>query len=294
MALTEGSPTVASAVWLLLFCWAAHFIAWRNNYYRLPNFPVSFLLPARYTLTAFVIYLAGTATIAPLLYLAIVYFREGSLAHSLSLHHLPAFYQTLLQMLFITLLFFVFVFYLFSLPKEVVSYLFSGNPKGKIFDNLWKNWQLGALTWMLSYPLVVFIGLIINALLESFFGKQEVHQVAVDQLKKTIDTPLLFSSLSFLVIFIVPFLEELLFRGFLQTYLRQKWGSIKSIFVSALFFAFFHFSKRQSLGNIELIVSLFILGSYLGFLYERQRTLWAPIGLHMTFNAISVIAIIVK
>ncbi|MBI3211827.1 MAG: CPBP family intramembrane metalloprotease [Simkania negevensis] len=50
----------------------------------------------------------------------------------------------------------------------------------------------------------------------------------------------------------------------------------------------FHLSSSQGVGNI----SLFIFALYLGFLYEKQCSLFASIALHMTFNSISVIRIL--
>ena len=62
--------------------------------------------------------------------------------------------------------------------------------------------------------------------------------------------------------------------------------------IASLIFAAFHFSTSQGLNNIELLVSLFVLSCFLGFLYERQESLLASMALHATFNAISILAIL--
>jgi membrane protease YdiL (CAAX protease family) len=103
--------------------------------------------------------------------------------------------------------------------------------------------------------------------------------------------PWLFWSSVILIVTLVPFLEEVLFRGFLQTWLRRVVGVSGAIWLTALTFALFHFSTSQGADNVELISSLFVLGCFLSFLRERQRSLWAPIGLHAAFNAISILMI---
>src|SRR3989304_2390656 len=64
------------------------------------------------------------------------------------------------------------------------------------------------------------------------------------------------------------------------------------IFLAGLCFALFHLAPSQGLGNISLIVSLFAFSCYLGFIYEKRGSLFASIGLHMTFNAVSTFRIL--
>jgi uncharacterized protein len=67
-----------------------------------------------------------------------------------------------------------------------------------------------------------------------------------------------------------------------------------SILLASLIFAFFHFSYSQGIDNIEVITSLFVFSCFLGFVYERQQSLWASVGLHALFNAISVVLIVLE
>lgn len=123
------------------------------------------------------------------------------------------------------------------------------------------------------------------------WGKYGVQQLAVQELERDFEHPVLFVLMAITVTTIVPFVEELLFRGFMQNWLRKYIGRGRAIFLTAFIFACFHYSHGQGIGNFELIISLFSLSLFLGYIYERQQTLWASIGLHSTFNAISVIAI---
>lgn len=155
-----------------------------------------------------------------------------------------------------------------------------------------RDFLIGACAWIISYPLVIFIGQLIAIFVLFEFPSGPVDQVAVKFLKATMEYPLLFSVTAFLIIFVVPIMEELLFRGYLQTWLKQQVGVYYAIFLTSVIFASFHFSISQGISNIELLSSLFILSCFLGFLYERQQSLVASIGLHVTFNFISVIAIL--
>ena len=80
-----------------------------------------------------------------------------------------------------------------------------------------------------------------------------------------------------------PLLEEILFRGLLQSmfrrYLRSPWGGV---LISSAIFALFH------LGTPQNIPALFVLGVVLGYNYERCGRLWPPILIHMLFNGVTI------
>lgn len=152
---------------------------------------------------------------------------------------------------------------------------------------------LGAFTWLLAAPLVLLWSEGIKQLL-LFWGVPPTDQSAVQALKDAFDNPFLFWSLTAFIVTVVPFVEEILFRGFLQNSLRPYLGKVGTTLIVAAIFAFFHFAPDQGLSNATILSSLYILALFLGFLMEKTRTLWAPIGLHMTFNAISVMMLILQ
>lgn len=153
------------------------------------------------------------------------------------------------------------------------------------------NIKLGALTWLLAYPCVLLIYGVFGQIAEYLYGKHEIEQLALLQLKALMKTPLLFCFAAFIVVVIIPFIEELCFRGFLQRYLKQKMGRTIAILLTSLIFSMLHYSKSQGISNIELIPSLFVLSCFLGFLYERQNNLFACYGLHALFNGITAFAL---
>lgn len=151
-----------------------------------------------------------------------------------------------------------------------------------------RNFGLGALTWSIAFPLVAIINYGSESLISWFTSQGPHEQVAVRIIKdhhgSSLQIILVLSSVAVLI----PIVEEILFRGFLQSYLRRRFGVWSSIAISSLCFSLFHFSWSQSWSNVTILLSLSVLGLFLGYLYERQRSLWAPIGLHMTFNIISL------
>jgi membrane protease YdiL (CAAX protease family) len=158
-------------------------------------------------------------------------------------------------------------------------------------DNCLYNLAFGFVTWFISYPCMAFIGFSMQMATDALFHKSELDQLAVRQLKAAADEPLLFVISALCVICLVPFVEELLFRGLLQGFFKRKLSPYKAIATTSCFFALAHYSFSQGIANVELLASLFILSLFLGYLKERQQTLWAPIGLHAVFNAVGVLRI---
>lgn len=175
---------------------------------------------------------------------------------------------------------------LYIRPKQDIWQRFYIDRLG--FSNFFK----GGLTWLISFPLAAIVNEISDFFVTYFFGPLIYEQDAVKFVKLAVNSPLaIFFALGSVIIF-APLVEEFLFRGCLQTYLRRFLGARSAIFCSGLIFAFFHISKDQGLGNIPLISSLLVLGMFLGFLYEKTSSLFASIGLHMTFNTISALSLI--
>jgi membrane protease YdiL (CAAX protease family) len=88
----------------------------------------------------------------------------------------------------------------------------------------------------------------------------------------------------FTAIVVVPFVEELVFRGMLQTllrsYIKRPWPAI---FVTSLVFIIFH-------ANPEHWLALFALSICLGYTYEKSGSLFRSVFVHALFNAMSVLA----
>ncbi|MFI5343063.1 MAG: CPBP family intramembrane glutamic endopeptidase [Chlamydiales bacterium] len=180
------------------------------------------------------------------------------------------------------------LFYFYYLSKDKQASIFGDNS-----TPWYRHFLIGAATWLIIFPLVLFWGEFVDILILLSLHRSPLEQQPVEMFRSVTSNPLLSLCMGLVIFGLVPFAEEFLFRGLLQSWFKTlldspKWG----IVLAALIFALFHYSHSQGVTNIQLLSSLFLLGCFLGFLYERQRSLWASIGLHSTFNAVSVLLII--
>jgi uncharacterized protein len=152
-----------------------------------------------------------------------------------------------------------------------------------------KDLLISAAAWVVSFPLVACVSQLLILFVYLVFHVYELpDQVAIKLMKLSFQQPLYFLINGISVVVFAPFVEEILFRGFLQSYLRRYFGVFPAIAIASILFAFLHYSAQQKLGNIPLLGSLFVFSCFLGFIYERQRSLFAPIFLHAIFNTLSV------
>lgn len=265
-----------------LFGFFTNWIAYKRHFYHFPP-PATLSLTAFQLLGVFAIYCGVMLLVAPILV---------SLLYTLSSPGTPSpavlnVFQGVLIGGMITLLFLFCRVY----AKQVTSKIwkdrtFSGS-KSVLMD-----FGLGMLTWFLSFPLATIAGQFFDLLIYLALGMENYEQVAVRYLRTTLNSPsqLVFALLT--IVFIAPCIEEFLFRGCLQNYFKTYVGAKPAILLSAAAFSLFHFSSSQGAGNFSLLPSLFIFACFLGFIYERQRSLFASIGLHLTFNLASSLRIL--
>lgn len=74
-----------------------------------------------------------------------------------------------------------------------------------------------------------------------------------------------------------PIIEELMFRGIIYNEFKNKFTNMKAILLTTTFFAIIHF-------NIFQMIYAFAIGFILMFVYEKYKTIKAPIILHMASN----------
>ena len=263
-------------------------IAKSKGFFSLPHLSARQIKRVRFqsVVIVFTIYLGMTMFIAPLLVHLIQAF------HSIfSRENLPFAILGWVQLLILLGIFLLF-------------YLYAKAQDPTLFKKIWKDWGIphpkpistdflmGMMTWLIAFPLVIVIGQLVDMLLYFFFQFANYEQVAVHYLKTTLTSPPMLAVAIFTILVAAPIIEEFLFRGCLQTFFKRFMPPQKAIMLSALSFALFHFSPSQGIGNISLVASLFTFALFLGFIYERQASLFASIGLHMTFNSVSTFRIL--
>lgn len=96
-------------------------------------------------------------------------------------------------------------------------------------------------------------------------------------------------ALAFCAVVGAPVLEEIIFRGMVQTALLQsrvivnRWTAIA---LTAVLFSAIH----SSVTTPHALPPLYLLGVGLGWTYERWGTLWTPIFVHAIFNTVNIAA----
>jgi membrane protease YdiL (CAAX protease family) len=169
-----------------------------------------------------------------------------------------------------------------------------------------KDFFAAFLNLLTVWPLITAAIILTAHFGELVWGREyqiQQHQ----QLKMITENPQLLSRILIVVtaVIIVPLLEEMLFRGLLQTTIRSYFeafhsllvaqetpdekrtidrnGAWPAIVISSVLFTLTH-------ANAGHWPALFVLGVCMGYAYEKSGSLFRPIFIHSFFNAISIIA----
>jgi CAAX protease family protein len=276
-----SEPYASYLISIVLFGVIAVFTLWvgkRKGFFLLVN-QGQFPFRPSFLLNFFFLYVGTVFLLAPLL--------ARLLRTFLSPLHTIAW----MQFLMLAILLGLFSLYGFSLNAPQFKRMWKDrtvrNPSPISHDFL-----IGIGAWAISFPLVSAVGQIADLFLYSAFQFHAYEQVAVRYLKMSLSSPEALTIALLTILFAAPIVEEFAFRGVLQNFCKCYMRPKLSIGISALVFAFFHFSMSQGLGNISLLLALFVFACFLGYVYERQASLFAPIALHMTFNAASTMQIL--
>ncbi len=88
------------------------------------------------------------------------------------------------------------------------------------------------------------------------------------------------------LVLLFPIIEEILFRGFIQSFLakrlHQRWFifSLANV-LSSILFVLAHFINRPPVCALAVLIPSLVFG----YIQERTNNLAAPIALHSTYNA---------
>lgn len=266
---------------LALLTFLTHWLAARRHFFTLPTPPKS-SAPSLFPLVllGFVLYLFFSLLLAPLM-AALLQKTFPNTSPVTLICTLQLFIMGLnaLSMIWLSLKFRAQILPLWKDPARAID-----SPLG--------DFGMGILTWLISFPAVILISKLCDLLIAYLFQVTEYEQAAVRFLKMMLSQPSLIIMAAISILILAPIIEEFLFRALLQTWLKRKLGTRAAVLLASSCFAAFHLSLSQGAGNISLFISLFVLGCYLGFIYEKQGSLFASIGLHVTFNAISTLRIL--
>jgi membrane protease YdiL (CAAX protease family) len=120
----------------------------------------------------------------------------------------------------------------------------------------------------------ILTGLVLPVPDESFLGWETMLNPS---------NPLSMAFLIGTIVILAPVGEEILFRGFLQTFLESAWRDVtKAVLFTSLFFAVIHF-------NPYWVVQIYLLGILLGYLTWRTGSILASIVFHILVNGTSLL-----
>lgn len=101
----------------------------------------------------------------------------------------------------------------------------------------------------------------------------------------------------FCVPVLVPFVEELLFRGALssvfESVLSPRASSVLFVVVSTFWFGLAHLQGAASVTDLLVVAWTATIGLVNCLLVLRQKTIWGAFGLHMAHNGITVLLMLI-
>lgn len=145
----------------------------------------------------------------------------------------------------------------------------------------------GLLAFLAAMPMVTGTSSLMALL--SRWLELDTPTVAHDLLKALLDSEdaVARSLIMISAVVIAPLLEEIIFRGLVQSALLDLLGTARRwlmIFIAGALFSLIHMQGV----SWHALPGLFILGLILGWLYETHRSLWPCIIVHVLFNAANV------
>jgi membrane protease YdiL (CAAX protease family) len=148
----------------------------------------------------------------------------------------------------------------------------------------WRQWPW---VFLIAPAMVVCLWLVFGLL--SAIGYLEwVQKLGGDPVQDTVKLlqttrdPVILILMGMAAVVVAPVCEEIIFRGYLYPAAKKFTGSWVAAGCSALVFSIAH-------GNLGALLPLFIFGLVLVWLYEKTRSIWAPIAVHLVFNGATVV-----
>lgn len=142
-----------------------------------------------------------------------------------------------------------------------------------------RNWKsdviIGLKHYLIVLPVIIIAGVVVDFVLR-MFGIAPEQQDIINKILNE-DSFWVLAFMFFFGMLAAPVVEELLFRGFLQSAVRTTFGKLKAILISGFLFALIHL-------NAHVFLQIFILGLLLAYLFEKTGSLIAPITVHVCHN----------
>lgn len=173
------------------------------------------------------------------------------------------------------------------LPINVQSLIFGKKVSVSSFLHQYKK---GVIVALCLYPLLMIFHALLSYCIVTLTGLPWKPQSAFLLLESGIHHGWLFWFSAVSIIFCVPCIEEILFRGFFQKFLSSLIHPTLAIALSAALFASVHYTSEQEVSNYSIIGTLFLFGIIASLVQKRYGdSLVAAIGFHSGFNGVSLL-----
>ncbi|WP_096894660.1 CPBP family intramembrane glutamic endopeptidase [Candidatus Scalindua japonica] len=143
--------------------------------------------------------------------------------------------------------------------------------------------KTGLKHYLIILPVILASGFIVDFVLRAFGIDPEQQNIINNLLRE--DSSGVLAFMVFFGMFAAPIVEEILFRGFMQSAVRIIYDKRQTIFISGFVFALIHW-------NAHVFLQIFILGLLLAYLYEKTGTLVASITVHVCHNTTTLVFLI--
>jgi membrane protease YdiL (CAAX protease family) len=201
-----------------------------------------------------------------------------SVAFGISLEKLESFLKAITDVT----LFFFYLIMTISLVKRYSGYLFSGSWKINFYSHL----KTG-LKWSIPFIFLIGIG-VLNPETRAEWIKTYFLEFSLSQENITIGNIILLSA----HLLAATFLEELIYRGMIQQYIKKLVTPRISVLITASIFTLAHFGHffiiPVSLGNVGF---WFIVGIFTGFAFNKANSCISSFIPHLVYNLRSIIIV---
>jgi len=101
--------------------------------------------------------------------------------------------------------------------------------------------------------------------------------------------PIVTLAIIVIAIYANAFMQELMFRGYVQTSVEREYGPAAGVFVAAVLFMLIHpdIYSGDLLERLYRMLNLFIAGVMLSYAFLVTKSIWLPTGIHFGWNIMS-------
>lgn len=131
--------------------------------------------------------------------------------------------------------------------------------------------------WLVCLPIIALVLGLGSEVFEVEEGARQIDDLAI-----LLETPARFAGALLFVGILMPWSEELLFRGVIYGWVRRRFGVGPGAMLSALVFSLPHL-------YLEVLIPVFVLGIAFALIYEWTGTLWATFAVHAAHNSLHLV-----